>query len=418
VRITDEYVDLNGRIAAALTRWVGSMWTVYATLAVVATWMAMGTWGPLRPLDRYPFPFMLFLGNVVQLLLCFVILVGQRVLGRAADSRAMQTYEHAEAIFQEVARLRDHLKRQGRALSRGISLLDWSPHPWIEQHRVQEPPRVKDQAVSVNGRVAAWITERMGSMWAVYAAAALQLAWMGLAQARVLRFDPYPFAFLLFLSSLVQLLFMFVIMVGQEVLGRAGDRRSDQTFLNAEAILHECRRMEEHLAAQDRIVESLCAYMVAHVEEQLARAMHGSYVEACLARGEAPASRPALRPWDELSEVFRESNRDQARHAADKLAKIRCVVVPRFDPNLTFAYRGEDEVMLLTRMEHDRWVRERSAQGFVHGPRRDGREHPDLAAWEDISDEAREKDAQFVRALPRLLADAGFQILRLPARTP
>jgi len=78
VRITDECVYLNDRIAAALTRWVGSMWTVYATLAIVAAWIGMATLGPLRRVDPYPFAFMLFLGNVVQLLLCFVILVGQR----------------------------------------------------------------------------------------------------------------------------------------------------------------------------------------------------------------------------------------------------------------------------------------------------------------------------------------------------
>ena len=65
---------------------------------------------------------MVFLGNVVQRL-CFVILVGQRVLGRAADRRALETYHHAEAIFGEVAALHHHLVQQDRQLSRGISLM-------------------------------------------------------------------------------------------------------------------------------------------------------------------------------------------------------------------------------------------------------------------------------------------------------
>jgi uncharacterized membrane protein len=418
VRITDEYVDLNDRIAAALTRWVGSMWTVYATLAIVATWMAMATWGPLRTVDRYPFAFMLFLGNVVQLLLCFVILVGQRVLGRTADRRATQTYENAEAIFQEVSGLHDHLVRQDRQLSRGVSLMEWIQHPWIEQHRVQEPPRAGDYAVGVNGRIAAWITARAGSMWAFYAATVFQVGWIGLALAHVLRFDPYPFAFLLFLSSLAQLILMFVIMVGQEVLGLAGDQRSEQTFLNAEAILQECRRLEAHLTAQDRIIESVCTYIRSQVTEQLARAMHRWYLTTSAARGEAPASRAALLPWEELPEEFRESSRDQARHAADKLAAIGCVVVPRSDPGEAFEYRDQDEEAFLARMEHDRWVRERTTQGFVHGPVRSAREHPDLVPWEELSDEVREKDFEFVRELPNLLAEVGFQILRLPARTP
>jgi uncharacterized membrane protein len=408
----DEQVGLNGRIAATLTRTVGSMWTVYATLVIVLTWMVLGTWGPLRPVDPYPFQFMLFLGNVAQLLLCFVILVGQRVLGRAADNRSIQTYENAEAIFDRVSELQDHLERHDRMLSQGISLVESRPHPWIGLHRVEEPARASDQAVSVNGRLAAWLTRRMGSMWAFYAAAVFQVAWIGLAQAQVLRFDPYPFSFLLFLSSLVQLVFMLVITVGQEVLGQVADRRSEQTFLNGEAILYESVRMQEHLTAQDRLIESLCTYMRTHVADHIARAIHRSYVEGCVARGEAPSSRSALLPWDELSDELKRSNRDQARHAGEKLAAIGCVMVPCFDAGVRFEFR-EGEVLLLARMEHERWMADRRRQGFVHGRVRDGQHHPDLVAWEDLSAVAQLKDEQFIKDLPRLLDEAGFQILRL-----
>jgi uncharacterized membrane protein len=388
------------------------MWTVYATLAIVGGWMALATWGPLRRVDPYPFPFVLFLGNVVQLLLCFVIMVGQRVLGRTADRRALQTYESAEAIFQSVARLREHLDRHDRVLSQGISLMQSSPHPWIAQHRVEDPPQARDYAVGVNGRIAAWMTRRIGSLWAFYAAAVFQLTWIGLAEAGVLGFDQYPFPFLLFLSSLVQLLVMVVIMVGQGVLGRAADRRSEQTFLNAQAILYEAGRAEQHLAAQDRIIDSLSGYVRSHVTEQLARAFHRVYLDACLERGERSGSRPALVPWEELPEVFRESNRDQARDVAAKLAALNCVLVPFFDPSLAFTYR-DDEVQRLARMEHERWVAERLRRGFVPGPSRQGGTHPDLVPWEQMSDEARDKDTRFIRDLPRLLADAGFQILRI-----
>jgi Protein of unknown function (DUF1003) len=105
VMIADEQVGVNGAIAAALTRWVGSMPALYVVLAIVGGYMTLATWGPLHRVDPYPFPFLLFLNNVVQLLLCLVILVGQRVLGMAADDRAVQTYENAEAIFAQVADL-------------------------------------------------------------------------------------------------------------------------------------------------------------------------------------------------------------------------------------------------------------------------------------------------------------------------
>jgi uncharacterized membrane protein len=69
--------------------------------------------------------------------------------------------------------------------------------------------------------------------------------------------DPYPFAFLLFLGNIVQLLLMFVIMVGQQVLAAASDKRAVMTYEHAEAILHECLQMQEHLGAQDTALEGI-----------------------------------------------------------------------------------------------------------------------------------------------------------------
>jgi uncharacterized membrane protein len=96
-------------------------------------------------------------------------------------------------------------------------------------------------------------------MTAFYVAVAFQVVWMIAGQ--VFRFDPYPYLFLLFLSSQTQLLLMFVIMVGQQVIGRSAARRAEQTYLNAEGVLHACERLQAHLRAQDdairHVVESL-----------------------------------------------------------------------------------------------------------------------------------------------------------------
>ena len=419
VMIADEQTGLNSAIAATLTRCVGSMPALYAVLVFVGGWMALATWGPLRRVDPYPFAFLLFLDNVVQLVLCSVILVGQRVLGTAADRRAVQTYENAEAIFAQVADLQEHLDRHDRVLSRGVSLLESSPHPWIERHRVQPPPQAIDQVVSVNGRIAAWLTLRLGSMWTFWISGLTQVVWIGLAEAGLQRFDPYPFAFMTFLSTLAQLIFMMVIMVGQDVLGRSADRRSEQTFLDAGAILHECQRMKARLTAQDRVIDSLSSYTTAQVTERLAQAIHGAYVRAVRAasldtatgQGGLPGSRVSMRPWEELPEWLKESNRAQARQVGEKLAVIGCLTVPAFDPSLTFAF-AEDEVQLLARLEHERWVTERMAQASRPGPGPAGRAHPDLVPWEALTDEARAKDVQAVRSIPVILASVGFQVLR------
>jgi uncharacterized membrane protein len=411
VTMAGEQTGFNAVLAAAITRRVGSMPALYVVLVIVGGWMALATWGPLHRLDPYPFKFLLFLDNVVQLLLCSVILVGQRVLGVAADRRAVQTYQSAEAIFEQVADLQEHLDRHDRALSRGISLLDSSPHPWIQRHQVEPPPQAIDQAVSVNDRIAAWLTERLGSMQAFYASAFIQVAWIGLADIGVQRFDPYPFVFMTFLSTLAQLIFMMVIMVGQDVIGRAADRRSEQTFLDAGAILHECRRMKARLTAQDRVIDSLSGYTTTQVTEQLAQAIHRTYLQAAAGRGEALSSRPSLREWEELPDEVKESNRAQARQVGEKLAVIGCFMVPAFDRALTFEFEDE-EVQLLAQLEHERWMGERMARGYASGPARQGRTHPDLVLWEELPDEEREKNVAAVQSIPALLDNVGFQALR------
>jgi uncharacterized membrane protein len=411
VTIADEQIGVNAAIGAALTRGVGSMPALYVALVIIGGWMALATWGPLHGADPYPFAFLLFLNNVVQLVLCSVILVGQRVLGMAADRRAVQTYQNAEAIFAQVADLQADLDRHDRALSRGVSLLESSPHPWIQRHRVQPPPQAIDQAVGSNGRIAAWLTQRLGSMWAFYAAAGAQLLWIVLALLGVQRFDPYPFAFMTFLSTLAQLIFMIVIMVGQDVLGRAADLRSEQTFLDAEAILHECRRMKARLSAQDRIIDALVGYTAAQVTGHLAQALHTAWLQAALASGQAPGGRPSLRPWEELPEPIKEANRVQARQVGERLAAIGCLMVPASGPVPAFAFT-DGEAELLARLEYERRISERA--GLEAAPRPGGGHQAQggLVPWEQSPGQIRARHLAAARKIPALLASVGFQVLR------
>ncbi|HEV3170928.1 MAG TPA: DUF1003 domain-containing protein [Actinocrinis sp.] len=263
VRLEHEHVGLNGKMAAWITRRIGSMWTVYVCVGVTAGWMLLGS-RRLLGFDPYPYPFLLFLGNVVQLLLIFIILLGQQVLGRSSDKRALQTYLDAEAILHDCEQIQNHLIAQDAHLQSCVEL-DMSERAELTAAagRLEAPPITADEYVGFNGKLAAWITSKVGTMTAFYAATAFQLGWIVLAQTRVITFDPYPFSFLLFLSSLVQLLLMFVIMVGQQVIGRAADKRALQTYLDAEAVLHACERLQEHLRAQDLAIR----HVVEHMEE-------------------------------------------------------------------------------------------------------------------------------------------------------
>jgi uncharacterized membrane protein len=143
----------------------------------------------------------------------------------------------------------------------GMSLYEHQPHPHIAARQRQKPPLTSDERVGFNGRLGAAITKAVGTMWAFYFAAVFMGLWMLLAEVRILKFDPYPFAFLLFLGNIVQLLLMFVIMVGQQVLGAASDKRAVQTYKDAEAILHECLELQAHLKAQDEVLDQVITHV-------------------------------------------------------------------------------------------------------------------------------------------------------------
>jgi hypothetical protein len=235
-----------------------------------------------------------------------------------------------------------------------------------------------------------------------------------MAQLGVQRFDPYPFAFMSFLSTLAQLIFMIVIMVGQDVLNKAADRRSEQTLLDAEAILHECRRMKARLVAQDRVIDSLADYTSTQVTRQLARAIHESRLDAAVADGREPGSRPALRPWDELPEGPKESYRVEARQLGERLAEIGCLMVPTYDPELTITF-DEAEAQLLARLEYEHRSNGQQTLPVAQLPGQRDALDDSLVPWEQLPEQARAQAVAAARRIPAVLASVGFQVLRTGA---
>jgi uncharacterized membrane protein len=96
-----EYLSFNGRLAVFITNAFGSMGMFYALVIWMFGWMALATLGiGWFKNDPYPFVFLLFLSNLVQLFALPILAVGQQVLGRAADKQAEQTFKDAEAILK------------------------------------------------------------------------------------------------------------------------------------------------------------------------------------------------------------------------------------------------------------------------------------------------------------------------------
>jgi hypothetical protein len=150
--------------------------------------------------------------------------------------------------------------------------------------------------------------------------------------------------------------------------------------------------------------------------ETMAQAFHAGYVERELTNGANPAG-PSMKPWEELAETFRDSNRDLAFDIGSKLRRINCAIEPMADwdaPVFTFA---PDELELLAMLEHERWSTERRRDGWTYGTVRDAEKkiHPDLLPWDELSEPVKQKDREAVSFIPGVLATyAGFSIVRRP----
>ncbi len=168
----------------------------------------------------------------------------------------------------------------------------------------------------------------------------------------------------------------------------------------------------------ERLVQSPDVLSAGTVE-LMARLIHLDYlVSQGVDSGAAPdPASPAKRPWAELSPAFREANRDQARDVGRKVEAVGCVLSEtRREP----AVLTDDEIEQLARMEHERWSDERRRAGWTWAETRhdEARTHPDLRPYDELDEEAKEKDRRAVRRMHVLSAFLGLIIVRRqPAET-
>lgn len=149
--------------------------------------------------------------------------------------------------------------------------------------------------------------------------------------------------------------------------------------------------------------------------ERLARAVHEEYVQSRLAEGGDASIDPSLGSWDDLPDTLKASNRSQAEHIETKLHAIRCALVPLRGVEAAPFEFTHDEIEILARMEHDRWMAERLRSGWQFGPARDARARrsPYLVPWDQLTEKIRDLDRETVHRLPHHAARTGQQIVRL-----
>jgi uncharacterized membrane protein len=89
------------RICKDIADWTGAPLALGLAIAVQAIWIAVGL---ITKLDPFPFAFLLTCSNVLQLILIFVLAVGQRQSSQHAELRAEHDHDSISRLLyhQEV----------------------------------------------------------------------------------------------------------------------------------------------------------------------------------------------------------------------------------------------------------------------------------------------------------------------------
>ncbi|MBD3289464.1 hypothetical protein GF337_11730, partial [candidate division KSB1 bacterium] len=149
------------------------------------------------------------------------------------------------------------------------------------------------------------------------------------------------------------------------------------------------------------------------IEEELdkmARAIHEYYLDKFPPQG---APRPSQLPWNQLSQEYKDANRQAANHIPVKLRAVNCEFVSEKDkrPQAEFP---SDEIEMMAIMEHNRWCAERRLKGWTYAPVRDDlkKQNDCLIPWEKLPDKEKKKDREQVRNLHDILSRIGLKIIR------
>jgi len=146
--------------------------------------------------------------------------------------------------------------------------------------------------------------------------------------------------------------------------------------------------------------------------ERMGRAIHEHYQDSL-----APddRDRPSNVPWEDLAEVYRESNIAQARRLPLKVAALGFDLADASTGPMGSWPDGlapsRRQIETLGEFEHQLWSEDLIARGWVYGEQADGAHHPDLEPYEDLSEATQQKDLDTIVGIPAVLAAAGLRLV-------
>jgi uncharacterized membrane protein len=139
-------------------------------------------------------------------------------------------------------------------------LYEYVRHPRSAELRLHGPVTTKDLRrtnsqnpfVRFNARFGLRITLVVGTMWCAYVFTIIAL----FALPSAIKQGTY-FIVVWLSSSFLQLVLLPIIIVGQNIQAATADKRAEETYKDAEAVLKEAEEIQKHLMAQDEAISNI-----------------------------------------------------------------------------------------------------------------------------------------------------------------
>jgi hypothetical protein len=104
----------------------------------------------------------------------------------------------------------------------------------------------------INAKFGLRVTLAVGTMWTAYIFTIIAL----FALPSAIKQGTY-FVVVWLSSSFLQLVLLPIIIVGQNIQASAADKRAEETYKDAEAVLKEAEEIQKHLLAQDEVISDI-----------------------------------------------------------------------------------------------------------------------------------------------------------------
>jgi hypothetical protein len=152
-----------------------------------------------------------------------------------------------------------------------MSLYTEIRHPRIDERKLAQPVKVVDQYAALSkgrfARLDTWlavkITAIVGTMICAYLFAILAL----ISLPSALRTGDLIIIIAWIAQTFLQLVLLPIIIVGQNVQAAASDKRAEDTYKDADAVLHTALEIQAHLSAQDQAIETIAAKLGAQLPD-------------------------------------------------------------------------------------------------------------------------------------------------------